>query len=348
VADILRAQGWEITWIGGRQGIEHTVVPAAGYTLRSLPMTGLRGKSFFARAKGLVNLLRSLAQAAILWRKLRPQVMLGMGGYASFPGAAIGLLAGTPLVIHEQNAVAGTANRWLARWAARVICGFDGAARQLPGAVVLGNPVRAAIVAVGCNRANQLAQSAEGNRPTLRLVILGGSLGSRPLNETVPEALCRLLREGYAGRLEILHQCGAQHGGATEALYGEWLGQSVRVVPFIDNMAAVYEWCDLAICRSGALTVSELAVAGVPSILVPLPHAIDDHQTHNARDLADRGAAQLVPQKDLTPAKIVALVEAYLAHPEHLQQMSRAALAAARPQAAQHISAVLEEVLHDH
>lgn len=339
VALELLARGYRVEWVGTRAGLEHRVVPAAGITLHCLPVQGIRGKSAWHRLRAVFSLLR--AQLGALWLLLRrrPACVVGMGGYAAGPAGMAAWLLRKPLLIHEQNAVAGTTNRMLSRFARRVMGAFPGA---FPGGLdyrVVGNPLRRELIEAG----SRAGYDYDGRRP-LRLLVLGGSLGAQPINEVLPGMVRRLNRDGGAA-LQIWHQAGEAHYDALRRRYADMLGEDIRVAPFIEDMAAAYQWADLVLCRAGALTVSELAVMGRPSILVPLPHAIDDHQTANARSLTARGAALVMLQSQLDAYMLGALLREFMAHPERLAAMARAAREAATPLAAAQVSDCCEELL---
>ncbi|HWP94817.1 MAG TPA: undecaprenyldiphospho-muramoylpentapeptide beta-N-acetylglucosaminyltransferase [Gammaproteobacteria bacterium] len=332
VAEVLRARGHEPVWLGTRAGLEATLVPRAGFPLEWLAITGLRGKGTLAWLAAPFRLGRALAQALAVLRRVRPAVVLGMGGFASGPGGLAAWLMRIPLVVHEQNAVAGLTNRWLARFATRTLTAFPAA---LPHAEHVGNPLRAALQDVPPPRL-RLA----GRTGPLRLLVLGGSQGARALNETVPHALARLASNR---RPEVLHQTGARHLETTRALYGA-LGIAARVEPFIDDMAAAYLWADLVVCRAGAMTIAEIAAVGVASVLVPFPAAVDDHQTHNARHLAAAGAAVLLPERDLGAERLAALIDGLAARPDELVKMAERARALAMPGAAERVADVCLEL----
>lgn len=297
VAEVLKRQGWRIVWLGNPAGMEARIVPSRGYDMAWINFGALRGKGLVRAALLPFNLLRGFWAALRALKTFKPSVVLGMGGYVSFPGGMMAALIGRPLVLHEQNAVAGLANRVLAGVADRVLSGFP---VVLKGAQWVGNPVRAEIAAVP-----EPAARYAGRQGSLRVLVVGGSLGARVLNETVPRALA-LLPEGC--RPQVTHQAGAAQIDALKAAYAQ-AGVAGELLPFIDDMAARYAEADLVICRAGALTVAELAAAGVASILVPLPHAVDDHQTHNARFLSEAGAATLMAQSALTPEALAAVLK---------------------------------------
>lgn len=296
VAEHLREQGWRVVWLGAKTGMEATLVPKHGYEVAWVRFSGLRGKGLMRAALLPFNLLVAFWQSARAIFAQRPDVVLGMGGYISFPGGMMASLLHRPLVIHEQNSVAGLANKVLARLADKILEGFPG---SLPGAQFSGNPVRKDIAALGAPGGRYAVRSGR-----LRLLVVGGSLGAQILNETVPQALA-LLPQG--GRPEVTHQAGEKN---IEALRAGYTGAGVQaeLVAFIDDMAARYAGADVVLCRAGALTVAELACAGVASILVPLPYAVDDHQTGNAKFLSERGAAVLLPQSELTPENLARLL----------------------------------------
>ena len=343
VAEAMRAKGWLVDWVGTERGLESRVVPSNDFALHVLPVRGLRGKGLLFKAMSAGLLVASLFESLLLIRRLHPDVVLGMGGYVAGPAGIAAWLLRKPLVIHEQNAVAGTTNRWLAPLARRVLCGLSGAFDDVAKAQLVGNPVRKEIVA--CFDAPALIPSEFSAERPLRLLVLGGSLGSIPLNEGVPAAL-ETLNDEQLGLLSVHHQCGSAHHDITVQRYSAVAKFNVDVMPFVDDMSAAYQWADLVICRAGALTVAELAVTGTPSILVPLPHAIDDHQTRNAQALSSQGAAQLVRQIDMTPARLGKLITSYLEIPSRLQMMAAKARDVAKPQATDAVVGALEEVAH--
>ncbi len=326
VAERLRARGVPVVWLGTEAGLEARVVPAAGITLEPITVRGLRSKGLRGWLGAPFMVLRATLQALRILRRHRPRAVLGMGGYVSGPGALAAKLLGVPLLIHEQNAVAGFTNRKLKPLAAKVMTGFEGVFGDDAKVVHTGNPVRRDIAALPERRT-----SRDG---ALHLLVLGGSQGAQALNETVPAALALL---DPALRPEVLHQAGPKHLAAAETAYAA-AGIEARVVPFIDDMAEAYRWADLAVCRAGALTLAELAVAGVPSVLVPFPFAVDDHQTVNARHLVARDAAVLFPQDQLTPERLARLLSELLADRTQLQTMAANARSLGRPDAADRVA----------
>ncbi|MHB0850359.1 undecaprenyldiphospho-muramoylpentapeptide beta-N-acetylglucosaminyltransferase [Stutzerimonas nitrititolerans] len=329
-----QSRGYKVHWLGTPRGIENEVVPAAGLPLHLIDVSGLRGKSVGSLLKAPWQLLRSLWQARRVMRQLQPVCVLGLGGYVTGPGGLAARLAGVPLVIHEQNAVAGTANRSLAPFAARVCEAFPGTFAASDKRRTTGNPVRTELFL------ETPRDSLADRRP--RLLVLGGSLGAEPLNKLLPDALAQVSSEL---RPEVFHQAGKQHADITRERY-EAAGVTAQVAPFIKDMASAYAWADLVICRAGALTVCELAAAGLPSFLVPLPHAIDDHQTHNAEYLAKEGAALLLPQATTDAAALAAQLTEVLMQPEKLKAMGATARRLSRPDATRTVVDICLEVAH--
>lgn len=341
VAETMSQQGWRVVWLGSRQGMEMRLVPPFGYETAWLSIGGLRGKAGLKKVKAIFGLMRALWQSWRILREFQPDVVLGMGGYPSFPGGLMASVMRKPLLIHEQNAIAGLSNRVLACMADKVLTGFPDVFgrpidRPLPcGKVVVawtGNPVRAEIAAV--HHDEYLADDVP-----LRVLVVGGSLGAAALNQVVPEALALIPAEH---RPQVVHQSGRQHMQTVRQAYAA-VGVSAEIVEFIDNMADRYAWCDLAITRAGALTLAELAAAGVPALLVPYPHAVDDHQTHNAQFLVDSGAAQMIPQQELTAVGLAARLSQF--GREQLRAMGRCARAVAKPDAAAKVAQFCREAV---
>ena len=330
VADILRSQGWQVVWLGAPHSMEAELAPKHGYALEPVNFSGLRGKGLARKLMLPFNLLVAMAQSARVILQRHPDVVLGMGGYITFPGGLVARLLVRTLLIHEQNSVAGLSNRVLAKIATRVMSGFPDV---LPQAVWCGNPVRADIAALP---EPQQRYGSRGGR--LKVLVVGGSLGAQALNQAVPQALA-LIPE--ARRPDVIHQTGKQHFSAVQERYRA-AGVQADIKPFLDDMAICYADADLVVCRAGALTVAELAAAGVASILVPFPFAVDDHQTHNARFLSGHGAAILLPQKELS-AEILARYLQELDR-EKLLVMAVQARALAKPEAALTVAGVCEEL----
>ena len=328
------ARGYTVHWLGAGRGIENELVPAAGYTLHTLKISGLRGKGLGSLLTAPFKLLGALWQAKRLIRELKPVCVLGLGGYVTGPGGLAAKLSSVPLIIHEQNAVAGTANRALATFATRICEAFPNTFKQRKNCITTGNPVREALF-LETPRKN-LASRA------VNLLVLGGSLGAEPLNKLLPAALAQVPAEL---RPQVQHQAGRNNDEVTRERY-QVAGVEAQVVPFISDMANAYAWADLVICRAGALTVSELAAAGLASFLVPLPHAIDDHQTRNAEFLAQQGAAVLLPQHATDAARLAAQLIEVLMDKKRIKTMGEQARLLAQPDATQHVVAVCLEVAH--
>ena len=326
VADHARALGWNVIWLGSRAGMEARLVPAKGYPMAWIRFSAVRGSGMLRTAMLPLNLLVAFWQSARAIFAHRPDVVLGMGGYVAFPGGMMASLLNRPLVIHEQNSVAGLANRVLARVADRVLAGFPEAFGKRQKTEWTGNPVRADIAAIASP-----AVRYAGRTGPLRLLVLGGSQGAKALNDTVPQALAKLA----PGEVEVIHQAGAAHLEAVRATYAS-VGVAATVIPFIDDMAATYAAVDLMICRAGASTIAELAAAGVPAILVPFPYAVDDHQTQNARFLSERGGAVLLPQSDVTPERLAELLSSFTR--EKLLAMAIAAREVGKPEATREVA----------
>lgn len=316
-----QARGYSVHWLGTPRGIENELVPAAGLPLHLIDVSGLRGKSKLALLKAPFQLIRALWQARRVMRELQPVCVLGMGGYVTGPGGLAARMNGAPLIIQEQNAVAGTANRSLVPFASRVCEGFPNTFGNSTKRRTTGNPVREELFL------ETPRDSLRSRKP--RLLVLGGSLGAEPLNKLLPAALAKVPVEL---RPQLFHQAGKQHADITAERYRQ-AGVEAEVAPFIKDMAHAYAWADLVVCRAGALTVSELAAAGLPSFLVPLPHAIDDHQTRNAEYLAKEGAAFLLPQHATDADTLAAQLIEVLMHPEKLLDMGRTARRLAKPDA---------------
>lgn len=333
VAEELKRRHWRVVWMGHPDGMEAQLVPARGYEMAWVRFGALRGKGLLRKLLLPFNLLRGFVQS---WRELariRPAVVLGMGGFISFPGGMMASLRGIPLVLHEQNSIAGLANKVLAGVADRVLTGFPDALKK--GRWV-GNPVRAdiAVLPAPTLRYAGHARECPGR---LRILVIGGSLGAQALNEAVPQGLALIPQ---AERPEVVHQSGEKHLEALRAAYAA-AGVQAHAVAFIEDMAGAYAWADLVICRAGALTIAELAAAGVASVLVPFPHAVDDHQTANARFLSRAGAAMLLPQAELTPERLAEL--RHLSR-DQLKEMAEKARELAMPDATAAVASICEEV----
>lgn len=332
VADALHDQGWKIVWLATEGGMENRLIAGKPYEKAMMTMQGVRGKGLLGWLTLPVKLSRAFKQARHAIQQYQPDVVLGMGGFAAFPGGVMAKVAGLPLVIHEQNSVAGLTNKVLACLANRVLTGFPQALGS-KGEMV-GNPVRETIT-----RLSGPEERFAGHHGPLRILVVGGSLGAAALNTQLPKAFAQL---PAAVRPQIIHQAGEKHIEALRKAYAE-AGVAADCRAFIHDMAEVYAWADLVICRAGALTVAELANVGVASILVPFPYAVDDHQTTNAAYLQQAGAALLIQQRDLDIAQLATV----------LQSMDRAACLAmaqkaralARPQATQQVAEICQQLV---
>jgi len=318
VAEQMRAAGWEVVWMGARGGMEERLVPKHGYRAAWIRAKAARGKGLLQKLLLPANLLYSFWESARHIRSLRPNVVLGLGGYVAFPGGMMASLWNRPLALHEQNAIPGLANKVLAQVSDKVMAGFP---QALKNAEWTGNPVRAEIAAIASPATR--FQSRQG---PLRILVVGGSLGAQALNESVPKALALM-----SARPHVVHQAGEKHLDALRKHYAD-AGVQGELVAFIDDMARRYAEADLVICRAGAVTIAELSAGGMASILVPFPHAVDDHQTANGKFLADHGAAILIQQRDLTPQTLAQTIQRL--DRSRLLDMARKARALGKPDAA--------------
>jgi len=328
IARNLQSRGYRTEWLGTPTGLEVEVLRNTDIVLHRINARGLRGKSLLSVLGAPFMIVRAIMQTLRVLNQLQPCCVLGMGGYVTGPGGVAAKLTGRPLLIHEQNAIAGFSNRLLARIANRVMEAFPGTFSPEIGAISTGNPVRTEIGALVSPQ--QRTRSEPG---ALRVLVLGGSLGAVAINRLVPEAL-RILE--LAVRPQVLHQVGRNNVEQTLASYAQAglnIDEACRVQPFIEDMAAAYDWADLVICRAGATTVCEIAAAGKPAVLIPFPHAVDDHQTRNAQWLSNAGAAILIQQRELTPEGLAALLRDFTQHPDRLLEMAITARSLAQPDA---------------
>src|SRR6516165_7264621 len=321
LARLLRSKSLEVVWLGTERGLESRVIPAEGIPIEHLSVAGLRGKGAISWLAAPFRLTVALLQALAIMRRYRPLVVVGLGGFVTGPGGLAAWLTRRPLVIHEQNAIAGFTNRVLAHLARQVLEAFPGSFGREVHARVIGNPVRADIRALP--------------PPPTRFLVIGGSQGAARLNAVVPFALKRL-----AGALafDVRHQAGERWLEAGRASYAE-AGVRADVRPFIEDMSEAYGWADLVICRAGALTISELAVAGLAAILVPFPHAVDDHQTSNAQYLVRDSAAVLIPDRELTAERLAGELQRLCTGRGKLLAMAERARLLAKPRAADELAA---------
>ncbi len=334
VAQALRERGWRVVWFGGtgtagQASMESQLVPPQGFAFESIDFGGVRGKGLATVALLPMRLLKAFWQSIQVLRRVKPDVVLGLGGYITFPGGMMSVLLGKPLLLHEQNSVAGLANKVLAGVADRVFTAFP---KVLKRAQWVGNPLRAAFL----NQPDP-AQRFAGRSGPLKLLVVGGSLGAKALNDIVPQALALLPQ---AGRPEVIHQSGAKQIEALRANYAA-AGVQAQLTPFIDDTAQAFANADLVICRAGASTVTEIAAVGAAALFVPFPSAVDDHQTVNARFLVDQGAGWLVPQGQLTPASLAELLQK-MDRPMLLEK-AQAAKTMQKLEATQEIVAACEE-----
>ena len=331
VADELKSQGYDIHWLGTAAGIEADLVPKSGYPLHCINVTGLRGKGKLALLAAPWKIIKAIYQAIRFMRIVRPDAVLGLGGFATGPGGVAAKLLGIPLLIHEQNAFPGMTNRLLKPMSNVVMQAFPNTFRgskKIDRLFTTGNPVRTEIVALGDRK--------QDSHPRLNVLVVGGSLGAVALNNTVMDALALMIKDGLAQGLSeselatalpnVKHQVGKKNFASVQQGYAEkGLEGKAEVVSFIDDMAAAYDWADIVLCRSGALTVSELACAGKAAIFIPYPFAVDDHQTANAQVLVKAGAAEINQQKELTAHWLAERLKSYAENPERINLMSMAA-----------------------
>ncbi len=316
VAAVLGERGVPVVWLGTPGGMEARLVPAHGLPIEWVTVSGLRGKGWRAWLRAPLTLAAAVWQALRVLRRVRPRAVLGAGGFVSGPGGIAAWLLGIPLLIHEQNAIAGLTNRWLARVATGVFEAFAGSFAHARNAQCIGNPVRADIAALA-----PPAQRFAGRTSSPHLLVLGGSQGAQRLNLLLPQALALI---GAQSRPRVRHQTGARNLEAARESYRE-REIDAEIVPFIDDMAAAYAWADLAVCRAGALTIGELQAAGLGAVLVPFPAAVDDHQTRNAASLVEAGAAVLVQERDLDAPRLAAVIVELTSNRARLLGMAEAA-----------------------
>ncbi|MCK5889521.1 MAG: undecaprenyldiphospho-muramoylpentapeptide beta-N-acetylglucosaminyltransferase [Methylococcales bacterium] len=329
VALFLKEKGWDVSWIGSQQGMENKIVSAQSIEIDWLPVAGIRGKGLSTKFFSAIRLIKSLGYAFKIFRHRKPSVVLGFGGYVAGPGGLVASLLNIPLVIHEQNRVVGTTNRLLSKRADKVLEAFPQSFLTQINAICTGNPLRNHFL-------NFPAKNIwnEDQQRNFRILIIGGSQGAKILNEQVPLALSQLKN------IDVIHQTGAAAFEQVSVQYDSH-AMKVQVVAFIEDIAESYQWADMIICRSGAMTVSEVAAAGLPAIFIPLPHAIDDHQTANARYLTDTGAGILLAQPELTPDQLLMSIEK-IKHA--LKEMSHLAKSKARLDATSTVATICEEV----
>lgn len=340
VADYLREAGVPVMWLGTSEGIESRVVTVNGYELVTVTVSGIRGKGVMTFALAPFMIIKAIYQSLRIIIRIKPAAVLGMGGYVSGPGGIATFLAMRPLLIHEQNSVAGLTNRLLAPFAKVIMQGFPNAFKGKKNTVVTGNPVRNELR----NITKPELRYSQRDEKKLKLLVLGGSQGARVLNETIPEAINHLPPET---KLEVIHQCGKGHIEKTQALYsGLNEKHNIKVLPFIDDMLEVYTWADLVVCRSGAMTIAEICVVGLASILVPFRFAVDDHQTSNGKYLYDSGGALMISELDCSHKHLARLIDNFYKNPSALKEMACKSRMLAEPEAAENVGRVCMEVIH--
>jgi UDP-N-acetylglucosamine--N-acetylmuramyl-(pentapeptide) pyrophosphoryl-undecaprenol N-acetylglucosamine transferase len=326
VAEYLRICGWNVSWLGNQNGMEYRLVKSCDFPFEAIDFGGLRGKGLKAKFMLPFNLMRAAFQSWKIMRRLKPSVVLGMGGYITFPGGLVSKLLNRPLVLHESNSVAGSANRALTKIAMRVLTGFP---NTMKSAEWVGNPIREEF-----DHMPAPALRYEQRQGPLSILVVGGSLGAAALNENIPAAMALIAKED---RPSVIHQAGDKHLADLEKRYAQ-LGVVADIRPFIDDMPSAYAQADLVICRAGAMTISELAACGVASCLIPFPHAIDDHQTANARFLSDADAAIMLPQQYLNPQDLALMIQNL--NRADLKEMALRAHALSKPHATQRVAEV--------
>ena len=335
VARALQAQNIPVIWMGTEKGLEARVISEAGIEMVYLSVNGLRGKGLLTLVTAPFQLVKALTQSLFIMLKVKPSAVLGMGGFVAGPGGLMAALMGIPVVIHEQNAIPGLTNKLLSKVSKKILEGFPGTFKGKKNAVGIGNPVRLDIASL------ETPSKRLGDRwGHVHVLIFGGSLGAQALNEVVPMALGEVPMDK---RPIVRHQAGKNKDTATIKLY-EQMGVEAEITPFIEDMAEAYEWADIVICRSGALTVAELAAAGLASIIVPFPFAVDDHQTENAKYLSDSGAAILMPQDDMTKESLSEVLEELCGDRNKLIDMSIKARRLAKPEATEEVAAICAEL----
>lgn len=336
LADVLRQEGVEVHWLGTEKGLESRLVGEQGFPLHVITVSGVRGKGVLALLRAPLQLGKALFQSLRLIRRLQPDVVVGMGGFASGPGGLAAWLLGYPLIVHEQNAKAGFTNKLLAVFAKRVLQAFPNAFPPHRKLRTVGNPVRASL--------ETLAPPNERfvMRERLHLLVLGGSLGAKAINELVPAALALLK---VAERPVVIHQTGESHWQATQVFYTQAGIHDATVVPFLTNMAEAYAFADVVLCRAGALTVSELCSVGLGALFIPYPHAVDDHQTANADFMVKGGAAICIQQAALTAERLAAEIKVFVTRRALCLEMANKAYVLRHAGVASEMASICQEVV---
>ena len=329
VAEQLQKRDCNVQWLGTELGLESRLVPVRGIKLHMSSVSGLRGKGLLSWLFAPVKLLVSVSSALLLLRKLKPSLVIGMGGFVSGPACFAAYLLGIPLLIHEQNAIAGTTNKILARFASKVLTAFPNA---IDGAEVVGNPLRSSL--------DNLRNTSDYQGEKLKLTVLGGSRGARSLNTLLPQAF---VDAGVANQLDIWHQCGTGRLAETQIAYAN-AGIKASIVEFVDDMDELLDCTEVMVCRAGALTVSEVASVGLPALFIPFPYAIDDHQSINAKHLVDAGAALLVHESEFANGALVSALKEFISDREQLKSMATASGACAYHNVAEKVAGMCEEL----
>lgn len=337
VADYLKNQGWKICWLGTADRMEAQLVPEHGYEINFIDIAGVRGNGVKRLLMAPIRIIKSILQARTVLKNKNIDLVLGMGGFASGPGGIAAWTMGIPVLLHEQNAAAGLTNRILSRFAKRVLMGFDGAFSS-EKAILVGNPVRKSVVEL-----KEKVISASDS--PLKVLVVGGSLGAKVLNDLLPEVIANFSQTA----IEVIHQTGKGKFEQVKEHYAtSCKGMNIDVKAFISDMDASYAWADIVICRAGALTVSEISVVGLPAIFIPLPHAVDDHQTKNAQDLVNREAAILIPQKQLNAKKLGDYLQAFSQNRQLLIDMSKQSQKAGIADATERVAQICIETVNSH
>lgn len=337
VAKQLKVKGYQVHWLGSVQGIENDLVVDAGYPLHRISISGLRGKGAVKKLLAPFQLLKALWQTFRVFLAVKPKIAIGMGGFASGPGGLMSLLLRTPLVIHEQNAIPGLTNKTLSAKATFLLQAFDGTFPSRPSLKTVGNPVRQSIVDMPAPEERLAGRSGD-----LNVLVVGGSLGAVAINDVLIEAANELTTAG----IQLWHQVGKRNYESVKLGYRNQGCGHIKVSDFIGNMADAYSWADVVVCRAGALTVSELMAAGVASVLVPYPFAVDDHQTENAKFLVNGSAGLLVPQAEFNKEKLVEMLQMFKADRDKVLSMSKSARSLAKPDAAKTVTHYCVEAIH--
>lgn len=338
VAQQLDKQGVRITWLGTQRGLEASVIPANNIDIEWLSIEGLRGKGMWQVLFAPFKLLRAMCQAFMIMRRIKPDCVLGMGGFVTGPGGLVAYLLGKPLIVHEQNAVAGLTNRYLAKLATQVLAGFPDVQGLPKRTRWVGNPVRQRIAQPHPAKTNK-------EKPSRHLLIIGGSQGAHSFNTLLPPILSELIELGEIDDLTIWHQTGRQRHTAVSECYAQH-NQTAKVTEFIDDMASAYAWADLLICRAGAMTIAECCAAGKPAVLIPYPFSAGDHQIANAQAMVTAGAAKMLLNEQIQlPLMRNTLIDLF-ANPTQLAEMGQRGLSLYKPRALSDVAQVCEAYLH--